>query len=312
MSNETKVSKPPKGPGGRGMMVVEKPKNLKKSLKKLMAFCRPYWAFILVALITAALGTLFQIIGPDKIKDLTNEITLGLRGEINLIAVRNIGLLLVGLYVASSVLTYVQSFLMVTVTQRISKSLRRDISEKINHLPFSYFDQVSFGDVLSRVTNDVDTISQTLNQSMGQLVSAVTMFVGSLIMMFSTSWILSLTAIGATVIGFVFMFFIMSKSQRFFVSQQEELGNINGHIEEIFSGQQVVKVYNATRQATEEFDSINEKLYTSAWKSQFLSGLMMPLMGFIGNLGYVAVCVVGAYLTMKGHISFGVIVAFTL
>ena len=188
--------------------------------------------------------------------------------------------------------------------------MRTGISEKINKLPLKYFDKVSHGDVLSRVTNDVDTIGQTMNQSIGNLVTAITMFIGSLIMMFYNSWILALTAVFASVFGFLFMLTVMKRSQKYFVQQQEGLGNINGHVEEIYSGHNVVKVYNASRESKETFERMNENLYVSGWKSQFMSGLMMPFMSFIGNLGYVAVCVVGAVLAMKGTITFGVIVAF--
>ncbi len=292
--------------------VPEKPKDLKQSLVKLIRFCKSYLPAMIIALISSAIGTVFQIIGPDKIKDLVNEISKGLTVGIDLDAISRIGLMLVCFYAASAILSSMQSFIMVTVTQKISKDMRTGISQKINKLPFKYFDKVSYGDVLSRVTNDVDTIGQTLNQSIGSLVAAVTLLIGSVFMMFYTSWVLALTAIGATIIGFVLMIVIMSKSQNHFTAQQRELGNINGHIEEIYSSHNVVKVYNGGNIAKKVFEDINEKLFSSAWKSQFLSGLMMPLMSFIGNFGYVAVCVVGAALALNGTISFGVIVAFTL
>ena len=190
--------------------------------------------------------------------------------------------------------------------------MRTDISQKVNRLPLKYFDSTSHGDVLSRVTNDVDAIGQTLNQSIGTLITSVTMLIGALVMMFYNNWILALTAVGASVIGFAFMMIIMKASQKYFIEQQEELGNINGHIEEVYTGHNVVKVYNASAEAKEIFEQSNQSLYGSAWKSQFLSGLMMPLMSFVGNLGYVAVCVVGAALAMDGSISFGVIVAFMM
>ncbi len=190
--------------------------------------------------------------------------------------------------------------------------MRADISQKMNRLPLKYFDSVSIGDVLSRVTNDVDAIGQTLNQSVGTLITAFTMLAGSLIMMFYNSWILALTAVGSSVIGFSFMMVIMKQSQKYFKQQQTELGQINGLIEEVYTGHNVVKVYNGSGQAKDAFENSNRSLYSSAWKSQFLSGLMMPLMSFVGNFGYVAVCVVGAALAMKGTITFGVIVAFML
>ncbi len=293
-------------------IVNEKSKDLKQSLLKLIRFCKPYLPAIILALIAASAGTVFQIIGPDKIKDLVDEISKGLTLGIDLDVISRIGLMLVSFYVASMILGFLQNFIMATITQKISKDLRTRISQKINKLPLKYFDKVSYGDVLSRVTNDVDTIGQTLNQSIGTLVSAITLLIGSVFMMFYTSWILALTAIGATIIGFGLMTVIMSKSQSFFVAQQYELGNINGHIEEIYSNHNVVKVYNGSNNAKNVFENINDKLYSSAWKSQFLSGLMMPLMGFVGNFGYVAVCVVGAALALNGRISFGVIVAFTM
>ena len=199
---------------------------------------------------------------------------------------------------------------MATITQKVSKKLRSGISQKINNLPLKYFDSTSYGDVLSRVTNDVDTIGQTLNQSLGSLITAITLFVGSVIMMLVTNGYMALAAIGSSLIGFAIMLLIVSKSQKYFLNQQRGLGAINGHVEEIYAGHNVVKVYNGEHEAKAKFDSINEKLYTNAWKSQFLSGLMMPLMSFIGNLGYVAVCVVGGVMALQGTISFGIIVAF--
>lgn len=317
MSEQKNKETPQRQGGGGGGMhgmggVPEKPKDLKQSMVKLVRFSKSYLPVIITALIASAIGTVFQIIGPDKIKDLVNEISKGLTVGIDLDEVSRIGLMLVLFYAASAILSFMQSFIMATVTQKISKNMRTGISQKINKLPLKYFDKVSYGDVLSRVTNDVDTIGQTLNQSIGSLVAAVTLLIGSVFMMFYTSWVLALTAIGATIIGFVLMIVIMSKSQSHFTAQQQELGNINGHIEEIYSNHNVVKVYNGSNNAKKVFEDINEKLFSSAWKSQFLSGLMMPLMGFIGNFGYVAVCVVGAALALNGTISFGVIVAFTL
>lgn len=299
---------PGHGPGMRGP--GEKSKNFKQTFRKLIQYCKSYMPAIIIALIAAAGGAVFQTIGPDKLKDMTNEIMVGLTGAIDLEAVVSIAVVLVFFYAASAILSYMQNFIMATVTQRLSKKLRTDISQKINRLPLKYFDKTSYGDVLSRVTNDVDSIGQTLNQSIGTLVTAITTFIGSLIMMFYTNWILALTAVGSTIIGFAFMMIIMSKSQKHFVAQQQELGNINGHIEEIYSGHNVVKVYNGGEDAKRIFRGINDKLYNSAWKSQFMSGLMMPIMSFIGNFGYVAVCVVGAALAMNGTITFGVIVAF--
>jgi len=309
------------GGGHMGPGVVEKPKNFKSTMVKLLRYCRSYIVPIIIALSSAAAGTVFQIIGPEKLKKLTNVIVEGLPALINgmpvvedidMNAVTSIAWLLVFLYSASFVLNYIQSIIMATVTQHISKKMRTDISQKVNRLPLKYFDTTSYGDILSRVTNDVDTIGQTMNQSIVTLISAITMLGGSLFMMFYNNWIMALTAVGSSVIGLFLMMLIMGKSQKYFKAQQEDLGNINGHIEEIYSGHNVVKVYNGEKEASKVFEDINGRLYKSAWKSQFLSGLMMPLMGFIGNFGYVTVCVVGATLAMNGKISFGVIVAFMI
>ncbi len=291
---------------------VAKPSGGLVEIGKLLRYCKAYIPAIIVVLFAAIGSTIFQVIAPDKIKDITNEIMKGLTSGVDLIAVEKIGVTLVFLYLAAAVLGFVQSFIITTVTQKISKSLRTGISKKINKLPLSYFDKVSHGDVLSRVTNDVDTIGQTLNQSIGSVVSAVVMLVGTLFMMLYTSWVLTLAAVGSIAIGFALMMFIMKFSQKHFVTQQRELGKINGHIEEIYSGHNVVKVYNGGELAKEVFEGINGKLYESAWKSQFLAGLMMPIMSFVGNFGYLVVCVVGAVLAMNGAISFGVIVAFML
>ncbi len=320
--NHRKRSSSPGMGRGHGMHgATEKPKDFKTSLKKLADYCKAYIPAITIAVLAAAIGTLFQIIGPDKLKNITDEIAKGLPkviqgqpilGTIDMNAVLSIAWLLVFLYASSAVLGFVQSYIMATITQKISKTMRTDIAEKINRLPLSYFDRSTFGDVLSRVTNDVDTIGMTLNQSIGSLVTAITMLIGSLVMMFYNSWLLTLIAVAASLLGFVLMMLIMKRSQKYFVSQQENLGEINGHVEEVYSGHNVVKVYNGGKEATKTFEKINEDLYDSAWKSQFLSGLMMPVMHFIGNFGYVAVCVVGAALAIKGTITFGVIVAFML
>jgi len=324
MSEQRKQSQSAQmGPMGKGNMggAVEKPKNFNTTMKKLLSYCQKFLPIIMIALVAATAGTILQIIGPDKLKDLTNEVMKGLPamvkgkavlGSIDMNVVSKIGWVLVAFYAGSFVLSYLQSMIMATVTQVISKKMRTDISQKVNRLPLKYFDSASTGDVLSRVTNDVDAIGQTLNQSIGTLITSVTMLVGSLVMMFYNSWILALTAVGSSIFGFALMMLIMKKSQKYFAQQQEELGKINGHIEEVYTGHNVVKVYNGSKQAKEIFEVSNKKLYSSAWKSQFLSGLMMPFMSFIGNFGYVAVCVVGAALAMNGSISFGVVVAFMM
>lgn len=315
--NEVKEAKDPTQTEESGNQpaksIPPRPKGMNvSSLKQLVVYCKAYFPIIIFALILAMTAAIFSIIGPDQLSKMTDYITAGLMGEIDLDAVYDVAILLVFLYGLGFIFNYVQGYIMATVTQRISKQLRRDISVKINRLPLKYFDNTTTGDVLSRVTNDVDMVGQTMNQSISSLITAITMFVGSLIMMFYTNWIMAISAILSTFIGFAFMFFIISKSQKYFAQQQQELGKLNGHIEEIYSGHNVVKAYNAEQQAKDDFFAINTRLYESAWKSQFMSGLMMPLMMFIGNFGYVVVCIVGAALAVNGHISFGVIVAFML
>lgn len=300
------------GPSKRGINNFEKPENFLKSWKKLVLYCKFCIPQIIVAFIFAIIGTIFTIVGPNKLSQITDLITDGLISGIDLEKVQKIAVFLSILYGLGFVFNYIQGFIMATVTQRLSKSLRTDISEKINRLPLKYFDSTSYGDVLSRVTNDVDTIGQTMNQSVGVLVSEVTLFLGSLFMMLKTNLIMTFSAVIATIIGFLFMILIISKSQKYFLGQQKYLGKINGHIEEIYSGHVIVKVYNGEEKAKKTFDKINEKLYESAWKSQFLSGLMMPLMGFIGNFAYVTVCVVGGTMALDNKITFGVIVAFMI
>ena len=301
------------GPGGpKGPRPGEKPKDFKKSFGKMVVYCRQFVPFIIFSTLLAMAGSICSLIGPDKLSDMTDIISNGIITGVDMDDVKEIAFTLIFLYGISSVFSYIQSFTMTTVTQYLARKLRRDISVKINKVPLSYFNKTSYGDVLSRVTNDVDTIGQSLSQSIVSLFSALTMFLGSLFMMFYTNWIMAIVAILSTFIGFVFMFAIMGKSQKHFVTQQRELGRINGHIEEIYSGHNVVKAYNGEKAAIKTFASINDKLYESAWKSQFLSGLMMPIMGFIGNFGYVAVCVSGAALVLNGNITFGVIVAFMM
>ena len=216
------------------------------------------------------------------------------------------------IYLVQAICSYIVGLLMAYVGIGYSKKLRRNISTKINKLPLKYFDNHEIGDVLSRVTNDVDTIGINMSTNITSFVTNITLFLGSIVMMFVTNWIMALTAIAASIFGFMFTFVILKKSQKYFTMRQKELGNLNGHIEEIYSGHTVVKAYNGEQEAITEFDKINDKLYEANRKSQFLSGIMQPLMNFIGNFGYVAVCVVGALLVMNGHITFGVIVAFMI
>ena len=306
---------------GRGRGAVEKPKDFGGVMKKLVKFCSRYIPVMILALVLGAAGTVCQIIGPDKLKDMTNEITKGLpamvhgkpvMNSIDMDAVSRIAWLLVALYVGYALLSYLQSWLMANVTQRTAQQLREAISQKINRLPLKYFDKVSYGDVLSRITNDVDAIGQTLGQSVGSLITSITLFFGALIMMFYNNVTMTLCAIGSALLGLIIMGVIMKVSQKYFTRQQVALGDVNGHVEEMYTGHTVVKAYCGEERSIEQFEKYNNDLYVSGWKSQFLSGLMMPIMNFVGNFGYVVVCVVGAVLAMDGKIEFGVIVAFMM
>lgn len=289
-----------------------KKKKSEKNLGKLITYCKKYIPVIVIALISSVIGTILSLIGPDKLSEMTDIITDGIMTNIDLEKITSIGLTLVAIYVLSAILTFSQGYIMATVTQKVSKGLRSDISKKINKLPMSYYNNNTTGDLLSRVTNDVDTIGQALNQSLGTLISAICLFFGSLIMMLKTNVIMTVAAILATMIGFGLMMIIMKNSQKYFRSQQDYLGKINGHIEEVYSGHTVIKAYNAEKQMDSKFRDLNSRLKNSTFRAQFLSGLMMPIMTFIGNLGYVVVCIVGAALAMNGNISFGVIVAFIM
>lgn len=304
----------PAGMHGPGMRRGggEKAKNFTGTWKKLIQYCSRYSLAILVAILCAAGGTIFTLVGPDKLSDLTAVITEGMMTGIDLAAVSRIGFTLVAFYLCSVVLSFVQHFIMTTISQVVSKQMRSDITRKINRLPMRFYSSTSHGDILSRVTNDVDMISQSLNQSVGMLVSAITLFIGSLFMMLITNVLMTLTAIIAIFIGFMLMRLITAHSQKYFARQQRHLGELNGHIEEMYSGHTVVKAYNDEAHSQETFDTLNTTLRDSAFKAQCLAGLMQPLMVFIGNLGYVAVCVTGAILTMNGQIGFEVIVAFMM
>lgn len=289
---------------------IEQPKDMKKSFKQLISYNKPFIIMILIALVLSMISSILAIMGPDNLKNMANTIAEGLFTGVDLNKIKSIGLFLIFIYGLSCLFDYMQALIMADVTNKFSKKLRSEISKKINRMPLSYFDKSTIGDVLSRVTNDVDTIAQTMNQAVGNLAGSITLFLGSLFMMYITNWIMATTAIITTIIGFSLMLIILKRSQKYFTMVQNELGNINGHIEEVYSGHNVVKVYNGKRQVHEKFDEINEKLYMAGRKSQFYSGLMQPLMGFIGNFGYVAVCIVGALLVINNSISFGVIVAF--
>ena len=428
MNNE-KENKTPKRMHGPGRGPGEKPKDFKKALLKLKNYLKPYMYLIIIAVILSALSSILSIVGPNKIKDLTNEIQQGLivnksniellvediqkdikqnivlnekdleslsnedkviyyevlakmnnsenketlilelpesvkllifkdttikgsiitnkdklefvnimsnfnmdeptkiykdldklsknvnqliKPKMNLDKVKDITIFLVCLYLISAIFGYFENYLMVIASNNFAKSLRTKISKKINKLPLKYFDKNSYGDILSRVTNDVDTINMSLQNSLGTFVGAVSLFIGCIIMMFVTNYIMAITCILSSLFGFAFMSIILSKSQKYFNQRQIELGNLNGHIEEIYSSHNVVKAYNGEKESLEKFNNLNKKVYDCNRKSQFLSGLMQPMMGFIGNFSYVAICIVGAVLTLKGNTTFGTIVAFMI
>nr|WP_243169570.1 ABC transporter ATP-binding protein [Eubacterium segne] len=293
---------------------MSKEKVTKGTWSKLLKYCKNYWAFIIIAIICACGGTVLTLIGPDKISEITDTITKGImpNAKMDMDKIKSTAMILAVLYGVGAILSATQGFIMSTVTQCVSRKLRNDISVKINKLPMNYYHHNSTGDVLSRVTNDVDMIATSLNMSIGTMVSAVTLFAGSLIMMIKTDVVMTIAGVLSTLLGLVLMMVIMKHSQKYFTKQQMNLGAINGHIEEIYSGHTVVKAYNGEDKANKQFDELNEALRNSGFKAQAMSGLMMPLMTFIGNFGYVTVCVVGAALAMNGNISFGVIVSFMM
>lgn len=288
--------------------------TFKKSMGKLLRYCKKYWGWMVVALVLGTVSVVFQIIGPNKISEIANLITTSVAtGEDVMAQVTKIAIFLVCIYVASALLEYIQQYITTVVTQKTVKKFRSDISHKINNLPLNYFDTHLHGDILSRVTNDVDTIGQSLNESVGSLVTSVIMLIGVLIMMFVTDWVLAFTVIGATLFGFVLAIIFMASSQKYFNKNQKDLGEMNAHIEETYSGHNVVQLFNAKKQTAEEFNKINKSLLSSGLKSQFISGAMMPMMGFIGNFGYAAVCIVGALLAgSRGMGYFGTIIAFMI
>ena len=345
---------------------IEKSKDFKGSIKKIFLSLRPFKVAIIISLILAMASAIISLITPNKLSDLTNIMTDGLKPnmtEENILSIMNdenisledrmkfyeflessksleqndilikmdqlpdsikekiepkididsitrLSIVLAVLFIISSIFSYIQQIIMAKVSNKYAKGLRTNIINKIEKLPLKYFDHNETGDVLSRVTNDVDTVSMNLNQSLSQLVSSLTLFLGSIIMMFYTNWIMAITGIVSSFIGFGFMFIILGKSQKYFVKRQEELGDLNGYIEEMYSGHNVIVSYNAIEEVNDKFDELNNKLYDSSKNSQFLSGIMQPMMGFVGNLGYVMVCVVGALLVINGKTSFGTIVAF--
>lgn len=290
----------------------EKADDFRLAWRRLFQYMDRYRAPFIAALVIACVGTVLTLAGPNLISDVTDLIQEGLYGPMDLDGVVSICLILVALYAVSAVLTFVQQYIMTTISQRTASNFRRDISTKINRLPLRYFDSNTTGDVMSRVTNDVDTLGQSMNQSISTMATAITLLGGSVIMMLYTNVTMAATAILSSLVGFAFMAVVMGRSQKYFERQQSDLGDMNGHVEEMYSGHLVMKAYGGEAAAKSDFDRINDSLYRSGFMSQFLGGMMMPFMNFIGNFGYVMVCIVGALLCIDGRISFGVIVAFMI
>lgn len=301
-----------KGMGGPRGVVTEKPHNFGESWKKMIAYIRPQMAAVIIAMTCAVIGTIISLIGPKQIQRITDLITQGITTSIDLDAVTSSCVFLMILYGISWLMNFTQHFIMATVAPSISRRMRTDITNKTNRLPLRYFDSTPFGDILSRITNDIDTIERTLNLSIAQFITSIALFIGSALMMFITNYILAFTAVIASIIGFILMSVIMKKSQIHFNRQQRHLGAINGHVEEIYAGHNIVKAYNYEKESREEFDRINRHLRDSVFKSTSLSGIMQPLMTFIGNLGFVAVFIVGALLVKNDMITYGVIIEFTI
>ena len=281
-------------------------------LKELFTYSNKLKMPSAVAFCFAVAGAVLTIIGPNLLSQITDLISDALGGEIDMAAIGHIGVILLVIYGLSAVFTYVEHYIMATVTLELSRDMRQDLSRKINRVPMSYFSKVSYGDILSRVTNDVSTLQQALANSLPSMISAAAQFIGCLVMMFLTEWRMALAAIAVTLAGFLIMAVVMLRSQRYFTARQENLSTLNGYVEEMYSGHDVVRLSRANAQVKETFGGMNAALYDAEWRSQFLSGIMQPLMTIIGNLGYVVVCVLGSALAMSGEISFGVIVAFIL
>ena len=286
------------------------------AIKKLVIYCKSYFALIVVAIICAVVSAITTILGPDKIQDLINEIVNGINPttSMDMDFILKICIFLLSLYIIGAFMSYSQQFIMATVTQKTSKKLRNDINMKLDKLPLSYFDKTTKGDILSRVTNDVDTISQTLGSSVANLVNSLVLFIGVIIMMFKSNWILALTTIACSLLGFFLMGLILGKSQKYFNLKQQHLGQLNGQIEEVYSNHTIVKSFNAENNEIKKFNKINAELYNDNWKSQFLSGMMQPIMNFVGNFCYVAIFVVGVALIINDFkaMTFGAIIAFTI
>lgn len=320
--SEHKIKNQPKKRGhmhGPAAMLQggEKARDFKGTMKKLLKYLSEYKLSVLTVFIFAIAGTVFSIVGPKILGKATTKLFEGIvakisnSGTIDFDYIGKIILLLVALYLMSALFSYIQGWVMSSVSMKVSYSLRKEISEKINRMPLKYFDGTNHGEVLSRVTNDVDTLSQTLNQSLSQIITSVITVVGVLVMMLTISWQMTLVALAIIPISMMLIMIIVKKSQKFFKQQQDYLGNVNGHIEEMYGGHTVMKAFNGEKKSVKDFNKMNNNLYGSAWKSQFFTSVMMPLMNFIGNLGYVAVCILGGWLVVKKTIEVGDIQAFT-
>lgn len=286
--------------------------EMTSAMKKIIEYMKGSVGIVAVALVLAALGAVLTIIGPDKVGEITDLMADGLMTGIDLKAVARVGIFLGAIYISSSLFTFIQQYIMATVTLKMSYRMRSDLSRKINCVPQKYFNSHSQGDILSRITNDVSTLQQGLTNSLPTIISAAAQFVGCLIMMFVTEWRLALISLFITFLGLFLIVFIMSKSQKFFLDRQESLGKLNGYVEEMYSGHEVVRISRGAENVKKHFAGLNEAVYNANWKSQFLSGMMQPLMNVIGNLAYVAVCVFGSVLALNGTITFGVIISFIL
>ena len=304
---------PPPGLGG----TVEKARDLKGTLSKLVKYLAPYKVSVIIVIIFAIASTIFSIIGPKILGKATTRLFEGIVSQlqgsgagIDFKYIGNILLVILGLYIISAIFSYIQGWIMTGVSMKLTYNFRKEIAEKINRMPLRYFDGTNHGEVLSRITNDVDTVSQTLNQSMTQIITSVTTVLGVLVMMISISWQMTLVAIGIIPISTIFVLLVVKQSQKYFKQQQDFLGHVNGHVEEMYGSHIVMKAFNGEKRSVEKFDVYNKTLFDSAWKSQFLSGLMMPIMNTIGNLGYVAVAILGAYLAVRNAITVGDIQAF--
>lgn len=305
------------GPGGAMMRGGEKARDFKGTMSRLIKYLSDYKVKIIIVLLFAIVSTIFSIVSPKIMGKITTKLFEGVVAQIagtgtgiDFNYIGQIVLLLIGLYVVSALFSYLQGWIMTDVSMKLTYRFRREISEKINRMPLRYFDGTNHGEVLSRITNDVDTISQTLNQSLTQILTAVVTMIGVMVMMFSINWLLTLVTLVILPLSALFISLVVKQSQKYFKQQQDYLGHVNGHVEEMYGSHTVMKAFNGEQKSVDEFDRSNSVLYSSAWKSQFLSGLMMPIMTFIGNLGYVVVCILGGYLAFQNAITVGDIQAF--